>query len=437
MASRRFTVDPVKKKEFINIFLLMPETRIDDAMRKAEFTKEDIADLPLRRFLQRALPGGSIKGLRDYIAHQRKQPPPHLLPVDPAATDAAATVPPPEEIVIDAEATTVLSSLSPGTATKRKKDQRCPTGSSPPGCVGPPIMVERNDYATYTMDDVPPLPDYKVILPKGKFNGLRAHYNIRTDSDLGIDYAALRRVACGCELCKEQLGRPWVLPCVDVAAQPRYGQNKECTLWPSYEGGNDWKICRLVPKTEADKKGARESHHSVLGAMEAHMSLMIREGEVGAIGTADEATMGYYVVKWLSEPYTLQEETEGMSGMIGVGTMVADMLYFNQVERARHWYTQSNMTTVVEVRYVLLTGFQLQPISETNKLPTACNRKEAAQKKAVKVTLLDHEVIMEEAGKRDRLEYDDDDSDESEEESEEKSEEERGGERGLERVGQW
>jgi hypothetical protein len=109
-----------------------------------------------------------------------------------------------------------------------------------------------------------------------------------------------------------------------------------------------------------------------LGAMEAHVSLMIHEGEVGAIGTADEATMGNYVVKWLSKPYTLQEEMEGMSGMIRVGTMVADMLYFNQVERARHWYyTQSNMTTVVEVRYVLLTGFQLQPISKTNKLTTA------------------------------------------------------------------
>jgi hypothetical protein len=151
------------------------------------------------------------------------------------------------------------------------------------------------------------------------------------------------------------------------------------------------------------------------------MSLMICEGKVGAIGIADKATMVYYVVKWLSKPYTLQEETEGMSGMICVGTMVANMLYFNQVERARHWYTQSNMTTVVEVRYDLLTGFQLQPISETNKLPIVCNRKEAAQKKAVKVTLLDHEVIMEEAGKRDRLEYNvdnDDDSDESKEESE-------------------
>jgi hypothetical protein len=81
---------------------------------------------------------------------------------------------------------------------------------------------------------------------------------------------------------------------------------------------------------------------------------------------------------------------------------------------------------VVEVRYVLLTGFQLQPISKSNKLPTMCNRREAAQKKAVKVKLLDHEVIMEEAGKQDQLEYDvdDDDSDESEEVSEEESNEE-------------
>ncbi len=169
-------------------------------------------------------------------------------------------------------------------------------------------------------------------------------------------------------------------------------------IWPSYEGANDWKICQLVPKMEADKKGARESHKNVLGAMEACMSLMVCEGEMGAIGTTDEAALGYYVVKWLSNPYTLQEETaEGMSRMIGTGTMVADVIYFNWVERAKHWYTQSNMTTVVEVRYVLLTGFQLQPISKTNKLPTACNRREAAQKKAVKVTLLDREVIMEEA----------------------------------------
>ena len=85
MASRQFTVDWAKKREFINIFLLMPESSVVIAMRQATFTKEDIANLPLRCSLQHALPGGSIKGLKAYIARQRSKHPPHLLPVDPAA----------------------------------------------------------------------------------------------------------------------------------------------------------------------------------------------------------------------------------------------------------------------------------------------------------------------------------------------------------------
>ena len=75
MASRQFTVDSAKKREFINIFLLMPESSVLNAMRQATFTEEDIADLPLRRFLQCALPSGSMKGLKAYIARQRSKHP--------------------------------------------------------------------------------------------------------------------------------------------------------------------------------------------------------------------------------------------------------------------------------------------------------------------------------------------------------------------------
>jgi hypothetical protein len=57
MHCRRFTVDPANK-----------ETRVHDAMRSANFTIEDIADLRMRRFLQFALPVGSIKGLKAYVA---------------------------------------------------------------------------------------------------------------------------------------------------------------------------------------------------------------------------------------------------------------------------------------------------------------------------------------------------------------------------------
>jgi hypothetical protein len=66
--SRQFTVDLAKKKKFVNIFLLLPETCVADAMRSAKFTEEDIANLTMRRFLQRALPGGSMQGLKANVA---------------------------------------------------------------------------------------------------------------------------------------------------------------------------------------------------------------------------------------------------------------------------------------------------------------------------------------------------------------------------------
>jgi hypothetical protein len=98
--------------------------------------------------------------------------------------------------------------------------------------------------------------------------------------------------------------------------QPRYAQNNECVLLPSYEGANNRKCCALVPKLEADKKEARKSIHSVLNTFKARMSFIVREGKVGAIGTTNEEATGYYFVKWLSKPYTLHADTEGMSGII-------------------------------------------------------------------------------------------------------------------------
>ena len=80
-------------------------------------------------------------------------------------------------------------------------------------------LVERNDYVVYSMEDAPPIPEYKIEMEKGKYNGIHAYYNIRTDPDLGIGWAAVHCVACGCGPCKVQLKMPWV-PRVDRRAQP-------------------------------------------------------------------------------------------------------------------------------------------------------------------------------------------------------------------------
>ena len=47
-------------------------------------------------------------------------------------------------------------------------------------------LVEQNDYAAYSMADVSLILEYKLVLEKGKFKGIRAHYNIRTDPNLGL-----------------------------------------------------------------------------------------------------------------------------------------------------------------------------------------------------------------------------------------------------------
>jgi hypothetical protein len=89
-----------------------------------------------------------------------------------------------------------------------------------------------------------------------------------------------------------------------------------------------------------------------------------------------------------------------MSGMIPAKSMVVDGLYFNRVQQVPLWYTQSGDTTVVEVKYVLQTGLQLQPITTAKALPNACAGIKATQKKAIKVLTLDHKAIMEEATKQ-------------------------------------
>ena len=85
-------------------------------------------------------------------------------------------------------------------------------------------------------------------------------------------------------------------------------------------------------------------------------------------------------MQWKSKPYALQADAEGMSGIAMAGVMVVDGLYFNsRVQRAPYWYTQLE------------------------------------------------EMSMEEASRRNRLEYDDNEDKEdndSEEESNKESEEE-------------
>ena len=189
-------------------------------------------------------------------------------------------------------------------------------------------------------------------------------------------------------MCKEQLEMTW-LPRVNMYEQPWYAANDGCVLWRSYEGANDWKIFQLE-LCDKEEKGVWDSICCVINALEEQMSLMIREGEVGAVGTTDEVAMGYCIVQWKSKPYALQEDAEGMSGIFTARAMVVDRLYFNGVQRAPYWYTQLEKMSIIEVRHVLQSGLQLKEIGGTNELPQlpqACNQLKAKRKNAGKISM--------------------------------------------------
>jgi hypothetical protein len=78
MKSRCFTVDPAKLKKFLNVMLQAPKLRVPDSMKLANFSDKDIADLSLRRFLQRSLPGGMFKVMKVHLVGllPPKSPPP-------------------------------------------------------------------------------------------------------------------------------------------------------------------------------------------------------------------------------------------------------------------------------------------------------------------------------------------------------------------------
>ena len=83
----------------------------------------------------------------------------------------------------------------------------------------------------------------------------------------------------------------------------------------------------------------------------------------------------------------------------------------------------SLVSGVNEARFVLKSGLDLEEVCAMNPLPRGCNKVEAMRLKSVKVNILDHEDIMEEAARRDWLEYDDsDEEEESASESEGESE---------------
>ena len=72
---RSTTADPAKLKKLKKIMIQAPTLQLRHAMKAASYSDEEIADIAFRHFLQQALPGGSMKGLRAGVDARLPAPP--------------------------------------------------------------------------------------------------------------------------------------------------------------------------------------------------------------------------------------------------------------------------------------------------------------------------------------------------------------------------
>jgi hypothetical protein len=270
---------------------------------------------------------------------------------------------------------------------------------------------------------------------KGKHNGLGSQYNMRTDPDLGVGFAAIRRIPCACDVCYNQLNEPWI-PTKTPKEQPRYKQNKDCEMWDVFEGHNDWEIVEIRPGENTPNEDMEEVYATVLESIADVMASEIEENKIGAVSTVDEE---YYLIKWTHLPYRMDGDrflTEYDPPIhVKDGELVCEGLYLEGLHRAKGWFYQTGIKTVVRLQQVLAADIKMRPITtpenllprggypqreppfdKLGKTPVRLAQLEQAER-SLKICDTNHEELLEEMRRRQLLDYEEEEEETDDDQS--------------------
>ena len=139
---------------------------------------------------------------------------------------------------------------------------------------------------------------------------------------LGNGKCAIRQIPCDCNACTNMLDKNWEIG-VDFIYQPRYQTVKDLTYWSVLGFFNNWYIIKFSNKSTTGEY-FDEVHKVVLYGISENMSLIVQNGKYDAVNTAYLTTLGYYVVKFVSEPYMLQVNKTMSNQVINSGDLIVN-----------------------------------------------------------------------------------------------------------------
>ena len=89
---------------------------------------------------------------------------------------------------------------------------------------------------------------------------------------------------------------------------------------------NNWNIIELLSRSNSSET-FDEIHQVVLDGISDNMASLVESGKYGAINTTDTSTNGFYVIMFISDAYTLQENTTIYGQILIAGELVVNAKY--------------------------------------------------------------------------------------------------------------
>jgi len=234
-----------------------------------------------------------------------------------------------------------------------------------------------------------------------------SHYHYRFDPDIGYGKCAMRRIPCLCVQCTNQLDKEWI-PGVDAEDQARYAPVRNCKYHGILGDYNNWIIMSFKKSSDCSEEDIENLHNDLLEHIGTNMGLCIKDYSFGAVNTTDSRTEGFYIVRFTSAPYTLQEDEFDSNELLSAGSLVCDAVYYQPARENSSWYILSEHEPLkVNMRKVLVPNLSATIITSVSELRGALrmNDDEIRRLEPFQLSQLDYDAIKDEITRRNSVEF--------------------------------
>ena len=227
------------------------------------------------------------------------------------------------------------------------------------------------------------------------------HYNFSFYPKLGHGICAIRRIPCAGVGCTSIIGQPWFYG-ISLKKKTCYQPVTNCTYWPVLVSYNNFNIIEITPKS-TPFEAFDDIHQVVLGGISDNMASLVHSGKYGPINKSDTTTNGLYVIKFISEAYTLQNNTQIDGQVISAGGLVFQAQYICYMQENYSWYWKQQPlqhTIIVPTRTIIHPCLGVVIITYVQYIPknvyTRIQSKEAIQRRPICMTDSSYNYILDE-----------------------------------------